>query len=74
MLRAGDRIRVVVSNIDGTPRRSWTAEIEAVDADSVRTITRIGNPVSGPQGRLGRQVQQPGVLLVFETLQPGGDV
>ena len=50
MLKAGDNIRVVVSNIDGTPRRSWTAEIEAMDTDSVRTITRIGNPVSGPKG------------------------
>ena len=50
MLRAGDRTRVVVSNIDGTPRRSWTAEIESADEDSVRTITRIGNPVSGPKG------------------------
>ena len=50
MLSAGDHIRVVVSNIDGTPRRSWTAEIEAMDQDSVRTITRIGNPVSGPKG------------------------
>ena len=50
MLKAGDRIRVVVSNIDGTPRRSWTAEIEAMDEDSVRTITRSGNPVSGPKG------------------------
>lgn len=50
MLKAGDHIRVVVSNIDGTPRRSWTAEIEAMDQDSVRTITRIGNPVSGPKG------------------------
>lgn len=50
MLKVGDRIRVVVSNIDGTPRRSWTAEIEAIDEDSVRTITRIGDPVSGPKG------------------------
>ncbi len=50
MLKAGDHVRVVVSNIDGTPRRSWTAEIEAVDENSVRTITRIGNPVSGPKG------------------------
>ena len=50
MPSAGDAIRVVVSNIDGTPRRSWTAEIEAMDDRSVRTLTRIGNPVSGPKG------------------------
>ena len=46
----GDRISVVVSNIDGTPRRSWTAEIEAADDDGVRTLSRIGNPVTGPKG------------------------
>ena len=40
----------MVSNIDGTPRRSWTAEIEAVDDDCVRTLSRIGNPVTGPKG------------------------
>ena len=39
-----------MSNIDGTPRRSWTAEIEAVDDDGVRTLSRIGNPVTGPKG------------------------
>ena len=50
MLRSGDDIRVVVSNIDGTPRRSWTSEIEAINQDSVHTISRIGNPVSGPKG------------------------
>ena len=50
MLRSGDHIRVVVSNIDGTPRRSWTSEIEAINQDSVHTISRIGNPVSGPKG------------------------
>ena len=49
-VRAGDRIRVVVSNIDGTPRRSWTAEIEAVDDGCLRTLSRIGNPVTGPKG------------------------
>ena len=40
----------MVSNIDGTPRRSWTAEIEAVDDECVRTLSRIGNPVAGPKG------------------------
>ena len=40
----------MVSNIDGTPRRSWTAEIEAVDDDGVRALSRIGNPVTGPKG------------------------
>ncbi|MDE0222376.1 MAG: NUDIX domain-containing protein [Spirochaetaceae bacterium] len=49
-MRVGDRIRVVVSNIDGTPRRSWTAEIEAVDDEGVRTLSRTGNPVAGPKG------------------------
>ena len=50
MPTVGDHIRVVVSNMDGSPRRSWTAEIEAIDAQCVRTITRIGNPVGGPKG------------------------
>ena len=49
-MRVGDRIRVVVSNIDGTPRRSWTAEIEEADDEGVRTLSRIGNPVTGPKG------------------------
>lgn len=40
----------MVSNIDGTPRRSWTAEIEAVDDDGMRTLSRIGSPVTGPKG------------------------
>ena len=40
----------MVSNIDGTPRRSWTAEIEAVDDDGVSALSRIGNPVTGPKG------------------------
>ncbi len=49
-VNVGDRLRVVVSNIDGTPRRSWTAEIEAFDDGGVRTLSRIGNPVTGPKG------------------------
>lgn len=39
-----------MSNIDGTPRRSWTTEIEAADDESMRTLSRIGNPVTGPKG------------------------
>ena len=49
-MKLGDPITVVAFNLDGSRRRWWRSEVEAVGERCLRTFHRIGTTIAGPKG------------------------